>query len=163
MYLYLKQKVFSIGEKFTFYDQNMAPVFTAKGSFFAIPKKFTVFYGQNPVINIKRKIFSLLPTYTVYDMPSGQELCTLKRRVSLKANFSIFTPGGEYKISGSLFGYEFDVFAPDGVKVLAVHKKYISWGDTYELYIDETRIQPKLAAGLVVAIDNAVHSNKNRR
>jgi uncharacterized protein YxjI len=122
-----------------------------------------VFFGQNPTVNIKRAVFAFLPKYTVYDMPSGEELCTIKRRFSIRPNFSIMTKEGEYRIEGSLFGYEFDIFAANGQKIVGVHKKFISWGDTYEIFIDDTKIQPKLAAALVVAIDNAVHSNQNRR
>ena len=159
MYLYLKQKVFAIAEKFTFFDANQFPVFTAQGSFFSIPKRFTLFSNQIPVLTVERAVFSWLPRFTVFDQPSGQQVCTMKREFSFKPNFTITSNDGVYTIRGSLFGYEFDIYAPDGQKVVGVHKKFISWGDTYEIFIDETKIQPKIAAGLVVAIDNAVHPN----
>lgn len=38
--LYIKQKVFSIGEKFTVMDEDQQPRYFVKGSFMKIPKHF---------------------------------------------------------------------------------------------------------------------------
>ena len=128
MYLYLKQKVFSIGEKFTFYDERQNTVFTATGSFFSIPKNFTLFENQTPVIRVERTFISLLPKFSVYDLASNQLACTIKQKFSIKKNFLIITPEGDYRINGSLFGYEFEIVSPEGKTIISVHKKYISWG-----------------------------------
>jgi uncharacterized protein YxjI len=40
--LYIKQKVFSIGEKFTITDENQQPRYSVEGSFFKIPKEFKI-------------------------------------------------------------------------------------------------------------------------
>lgn len=157
MYLYLRQAVFSIGEKFTFYDERENPVFTASGSFFSLPKNFTLYYNQEPVLFIERAFLSFLPKYTLYDLPSKQLACTVKRNLSFNKNFVISAPHGDYAIDGSLFGYEFDIVSPDGQKIASVHKRYISWGDTYEIFIDENEIPAKIVAGIIISVDNAAH------
>lgn len=40
--LYIKQKVFSIGEKFTVVDEDQRLHYSVKGSFMKIPKTFSV-------------------------------------------------------------------------------------------------------------------------
>ena len=40
--LYIKQKVFSIGEKFTVTDEYQNDVYYVEGSFFQIPKTFSI-------------------------------------------------------------------------------------------------------------------------
>jgi len=40
---YMRQKVFSLGEKFTITDQNEQPKYTVQGSFMQIPKQFTIY------------------------------------------------------------------------------------------------------------------------
>ena len=163
MYLYLKQKVFAITEKFNFYDEGQNVVLTAKGSFFAIPKKFEIIENGAPILQIKRKMFRILPKYEMFDLPSKQSVCTIKRKFAITKSFIITAPHGQYKVNGSLFGYEFDIVAPDGKSVVSVRKKYISWGDAYQIYFDETQITAKIVAGILVTLDNAVHSNKDNR
>ena len=160
MYLYLKQKVFALREKFTFFDERQNVVFTSKGSFFALPKKFIVYENDAAVAEIRRAFISFLPKFSIYDLSANTLECKLKQKFSFMKNFALSMPGGDLRIDGSLFGYEFDIKTPEGHSVLSVHKKYISWGDTYQVYFDETRIAPKIAAAIVVAIDNAVHPHK---
>ena len=64
--LYIKQKVFSIGEKFTVTDDLQNPRYYVEGSFFKIPKSFTIFNEQQrPIAEITKKVFSLLPKFFV--------------------------------------------------------------------------------------------------
>ncbi len=54
--LYIKQKVFSIGEKFTVTDDLQNPRYYVEGSFFKIPKSFTIFNEkQRPIAEITKK------------------------------------------------------------------------------------------------------------
>ena len=41
--LYIKQKVFSIGEKFTVMDEQQKPRYFVEGSFMKIPKSFAIY------------------------------------------------------------------------------------------------------------------------
>ena len=43
--LYIKQKVFSIGEKFTVVDEDQRLHYSVKGSFMKIPKTFCLMYN----------------------------------------------------------------------------------------------------------------------
>ncbi|MDR3262855.1 MAG: LURP-one-related family protein [Clostridiales bacterium] len=158
MYLYLKQKVFSIVEKFNFFDENQNVVYSAKGSFFQIPKSFTLFKDDEPVFKIERKIFSFMPQFRFFSLPSGADAGYIRGKFSLHKNFDIFTPEGDFKIEGSLLGYTFKITDTVGNVLTDVSKQYFTWGDTYKIQIDETRISPETACGAIIAFDNVIHN-----
>lgn len=62
--LYIKQKVFSIGEKFTVVDEDQRLHYSVKGSFMKIPKTFSVENEQGKEVSrITKKTISLLPKF----------------------------------------------------------------------------------------------------
>ncbi|MCL2847714.1 MAG: LURP-one-related family protein [Firmicutes bacterium] len=162
-YLYLRQKVFSIGESFTFFDFNQTPIFTARGSFFAIPKRYQLFDARmqgNPIIEIRRKVFSFMPRYTVTHQPNGQLFCTINQRFRIGgARFDIHTPhDGHYQIIGSIFAHEFRVENAHRQTIVSIRKHWLAWGDTYEIMFDERLITAETAAAIILTIDCAIHS-----
>jgi len=164
-YLYLKQKVFSIGEKFTFFDVNQNPVFTARGSFFRIPKRYQLFDAQDPstpLIDITRKVFSFMPQFFIADPANGHVFCKVRQRFRFGgARFDLETPVGYHEIAGKIMAHDFKITNANGQVVVGVQKKWIAWGDTYEIFFDPNLISAKVTAALVLTIDCAIHSNNN--
>ena len=63
------------------------------------------------------------------------------------------------EIRGSFWEMQYEIFC-GGVFVGAVRKKWLSWGDSYELEIaDES--DPGFFCALVIAIDNCIHNGQN--
>lgn len=163
MYLYLKQKVFTIRESLTFFDKNQQPVYTVKGSLLKIPHRLTICNAEGTaLIQVKTKIFALLKTYNIIDFRSHKKIGRIKRRFSIGKNFSVAINGQASKVKGSLFGFQFEIVNKAGENMLSVKKKLISWGDSYEVFIDEAKINPEIACAVCIAFDNAVHNNKKR-
>ncbi|MDR2090554.1 MAG: LURP-one-related family protein [Clostridiales bacterium] len=160
MYLYLKQKVFSLTEKFTFFDENQNVVYSAGGSFFSFPKTFRLLKDDRTVLTIEKKIWPLMPQYRLLSA-DGNEIAFIKQKFTLKPTFEIASQNGNLRIDGSFWGYTFRISDADGNAVTSVQKRYFSWGDAYEIYIDESKINPAAACGIVVAFDNAVHNENN--
>jgi len=164
-YLYLKQKVFSIGEKYTFFDENQTPVFLAKGSFFKIPKRYQLFSAQapeTPIIEITRKVFSMTPQFSVADPTNGQIMCKVNQRFRFGSpRFNVETPVGMHEIIGKILAHDFRIENPQKQTILTVKRKWISWGDTYEIFFDPNAVSAKVAAALVLTIDCAIHSNNS--
>jgi len=161
-YLYLKQAVFSFGDKYTFFDANQNQVFKARGSVFRIPKRYQLFSVNNPtapLITIRRKAFSFMPRYTVLNS-DGTVFCTIRQHFKFGGSrFTITTPtNGEFSIRGSFFAHSFEVLNPQGAVVISMRKHIISWGDTYEIYFDASCITPEAAAAVILTIDCAIHS-----
>ncbi|KFN92774.1 hypothetical protein TMUPMC115_0392 [Tetragenococcus muriaticus PMC-11-5] len=60
--LYIKQKVFSLGEKFTVTDEQERPRYYVEGSFFKLPKQFSIVDDkQHEIARITKKTMTLLP------------------------------------------------------------------------------------------------------
>jgi len=160
--LFLKQKVFSLTEDFTFFDLNQVPVFRAKGNFFAFPKRYKMFDSRNnaELMEITRKFFAFVPTFSVTDTQTGQQVLTVRQRFRLgRPKFDISTPHGNYLIEGNFIAHTFKIFAPNGQQIIEVKKRLISWGDTYEITVDTSQIPLTVAAAIILTIDCALHSS----
>lgn len=147
--LYIKQKVFSLNEKFSVKDQDGNDVYNVSGSFFKIPKTFTIYNTNNEeVATITKKIFALLPTF--YVDVNGHGIVTIKKKLSfLKARYTVEADGIEVK--GNLLDMNFTILQ-NGNVIGKVNKKWFSWGDSYEVQIFNEQYET-ITVALVVAID----------
>lgn len=157
--LYIKQKILSLGEKFSVKDELENEVYFVEGSFMQIPKRFSIQNTErNEVALITKKPLSFLPTFIV-DV-NGQEPIVIKKQFTfLKARYTI--DAVDLEVRGSWWDMNFELFQK-GVLVGTVSKKWFTWGDSYELAIVNDDMESLLIA-LVVAIDyvkaseNAAH------
>ncbi|MDT2829088.1 MAG: LURP-one-related/scramblase family protein [Enterococcus viikkiensis] len=147
--LYIKQKVFSIGEKYTVMNENQEPRYYVKGSFLKIPKTFTIEDEQGREISkITKKVISLLPKFFV-EMNGKEAIEISKHLTFLKAKYAISTEG--LTVDGNWWDMDFEV-SQHGQKVAEINKRWISWGDTYEISIFDEALE-ELIISLVIAID----------
>ncbi len=156
---YMKQKVYSIGEKYNIMDENQQVIYHVKGKVFSIKNKLDMFKGDELVYHLERKLFRLLPQYTLFS-PDGSVVATIKK------NFTFF--GGkmtidsifcQMEILGQVWQYDFHV-NKNGQEVMSVHKKWLSWGDSYQISIQEDA-QEAYYVALVILIDVIFHQQKN--
>ncbi|GCF93335.1 hypothetical protein NRIC_12260 [Enterococcus florum] len=147
--LYIKQKVFSIGEKFTVMDEQQNPRYYVEGSFMKIPKSFKVEDEQGHVIStITKKVFSLLPKF--YVEIDGKDMIEISKELTfLKAKYTIDAEG--VNVEGDWWDMDF-VVEKNGKKIADINKRWISWGDTYEVTIFDEAYE-HLIISLVIAID----------
>lgn len=62
----IKEKMFSLGGKFTITDQTGLPCYHVEGSLFPLPKTFKVFDEEGHLISqIEKKVLSFLPKFNV--------------------------------------------------------------------------------------------------
>lgn len=79
--LFIKQKVFSLREKFTVKNQQEQDVYYVEGSFMRIPKTFAIMNtADEEVALITKKVFSFLPKF-LWRWTAGR--CSRLRRSSL--------------------------------------------------------------------------------
>lgn len=148
--LYIKQKVFSIGEKFTVSDAAGNPRFTVEGSFMSIPKKFRILDAGTglEVAIIEKKVLSLTPRFDV--LMGGAPVASIDKEISLfKPKYRIDAQGLD--IEGDWWNMNFTV-RRGGAVVAQVAQRWLSWGDTYEVTVHEDTLETLIVA-LVVAID----------
>lgn len=159
MRLYIKQKVFSIGDKYDIYDEFGKLYYHVDSEIFTIGAKFHLcnLQGQE-LFYIKRRITFLCAKYEIY---KGQQLCAeIQQELRFfKSKLNIYSAFGNYTVEGDIWSRQFNVYR-DGFLVGGVAKKFLSWSDTYEMSIADNEDSAFFSA-LVIAIDNCLHNENN--
>lgn len=147
--LHIKQKVFSLGEKFTVKDEHERDLYYVEGSFLQIPKTFTITDATGKeVANITKKVFSFLPKFFVE--VDGKEILTIKKEFSFfKSRYTIDSAGIE--VNGNWWEMDFQVLQ-NGKVIGEVNKEWFTWGDSYKVKIYNEEME-QLMIAFVVAID----------
>lgn len=152
MNLYLKQKVMSLRDRFTVYDANETPLYTVEGKFVSVHRKHSIFNtAGEEVANISMKVLSLMPKFFI-ECPVGTSYEMKGKFVFAHEKYVIDKLGWELK--GKFLEHDYTI-TKDDTEIASIHQKWISWGDTYEITVnDDTDAVMVLAT--ILCID-AVH------
>lgn len=155
MKLYIKQKVFSWGDKFTVKDGYGNDKYFVEGEVFSWGKKLHVYdISGNEVAFIKQEVWSLLPRYYVF--------CNNQQVAEIKKEFTFFFPrytveGLGWEIEGRFMAHDYEI-SKNGRTIVSIGKEWMTWGDSYELDImnpdDEI-----VALAVVLTIDCVMESS----
>lgn len=152
MRFYIKQKVWSFKDRFTIKDDVERDMYYVEGEAFTFAKKLRLFNKDNEEqLYIEQSLWKFLPEYNLYQ--DGAKVATVKKDFALlKNNYTILGP--DWHIEGSVMAHDYVI--KEGNKVIAdINKKWLSWGDTYEINIhDEQYVS--LLLGIVVVIDAVI-------
>jgi uncharacterized protein YxjI len=104
---------------------------------------------------MKQKIIALAPTYFLFDKNDQQIAKMAQQLLTLfGTKFHFIYQGKKYELSGDFFGFNFMMQDDQGV-VLQIQKKFLSWGDTYQLAIEDN-FDETIAVGIVLMIDDFI-------
>ena len=149
MKLYIKEKVFSWGDKFTVKDAYGEDKYIVEGEVFTFGKKLHV-YDRNgrEVAFIKQEVWSFLPRYYVF--------CGDRQIAEIKKEFTFLFPrytidGLGWEIDGSFMAHDYQI-TKRGRKIVTISKEWMTWGDSYELDIADPADE-LVALAVVIAID----------
>lgn len=159
---YLKEKVFAIKDSYKFYDDNNNVAYYAKAKFPSLKGKIEFFNASTDqkVFTLQHRLFRVLPVYDLYD-ENDNNIATIKKHFTFfKQKVSIESSMGNYDLEGNFMAYDFFI-TKDEKEVVDVHKKIFSFGDAYEILIDEQEPEGFLLA-MVLLIDRMFHNRKNR-
>lgn len=149
--LLIKQKVFSIRDKFNVYDENENIKYKVQSSLFSLKYKLTV-YDQydNEIGIITQRFFSFMPKFDVEI--KGQFVGTIRKKFKMFSNNYDIDYNG-WRVEGNFLGWNYNVI--NGYNVVArIDKEIFHWGDTYVInYANEENELDALL--LVLAIDAA--------
>jgi uncharacterized protein YxjI len=157
MKLYIKQKVFTIRDKFTIKNEDQIDIFTAVGKLISLTKKLTVYdQGGQEVIFLDQRLWHFLPHIDVY-VNQQREFTVIKKFTFFKQHYVI--DGMSWHVEGDFWAHNYQVM--DQTEILAkISKAFFSWGDFYEIDIVDENNAEKIIA-IVLAIDIAMSSSKN--
>ena len=154
MKLYIKEKVFSWGDKFTVKDQYGEDRYTVEGEVFSWGKKLHVYdrLGRE-VAFIKQELFTFLPRYQVFC--EGVQVAEIKKEFSFL--FPRYSIGGlGWEIEGSFLAHEYEI-RKNGRSIVSIRKEWMTWGDSYELDIADPADE-LVALAVVITIDCVTES-----
>ena len=149
MKLYMKQKVFSLKDRFTIKNEAGEDVFTVEGKFISLGKKLHILNeAGEEVAFVKQELLTLLPKFTV--LQHGEQVAQIQKKLSfLKPKYAV--TGLDWTIEGDFFAHDYSIFSGD-MEIVSLHKKWMAWGDTYELNVADDA-DPALVVAVVLAID----------
>lgn len=157
MNLYVKQKVFSWGDKFAVYDEQGNERFYVWGEVFTLGKKLHVenLMGEE-VAFIHQKPFSFKLRYFVNR--NGQDVAEVVKEITFFRQ-AYTVNGFGWEIHGDFMAHEYEILQ-NGNPIISVSKQWFTWGDAYEINIlpgiDEVN-----ALSVVLIIDACLAASNN--
>ena len=121
MKLYIKQKVFSIGERFTVKDEFGNDRYFVEGEWLSIPKKFRIL--DEITIEIVKEFSFFRPKYRI--------------------------DGSPFSVEGDVFTHDYTILR-DGTPVASISKEWFTWGDSYMIDNYKGEDEEMLLAILIV-------------
>ena len=149
MKLYIKEKVFSWGDKFTVKDAYGEDKYIVEGEVFTFGKKLHVYdRAGREVAFIKQEIWSFLPRYYVFC--GDRQIAEIKKEFTFL--FLRYTIDGlGWEIDGSFMAHDYQI-TKQGRKIVTISKEWMTWGDSYELDIADPADE-LVALAVVISID----------
>ena len=157
MKLYIKEKVFSWGDKFTVKDEYGNDKYFVQGEVFSWGKKLHVYDSvDREVAFIKQEIWSLLPRFYVF--------CGDEQIAEIKKEFTFLFPkysiqGLGWEIEGKLMAHDYEIIK-NGKSIVTISKEWMTWGDSYELNIANPEDEI-VALAVVLTIDCVMEASSS--
>lgn len=159
MKLYIKQRVFSLGDKYDIYDAEDNVVFDVQSELFTIGAKLHLCDTMGrELFYIKRKLTFFLAQYEIYQ---GNDLCAIisQEFALFHSKLNVQSEYGNIEIDGDFMSMDYQILR-NGQYFGSVTKKWLSWGDSYELDVPNDENAAFFCA-LVIAIDNCLHNENH--
>lgn len=153
----MKQKVFSLGDKFAIRNENNEDAFFVNGAVFSLGHKLSFEDAQgNELLSIAQRLLSWGPTYELY---CGQDhIATIQKELFtfFKCTFDIHVDDkGDLEAQGDFSDHEYTVTRA-GEPVAQISKQWFSWSDTYGVDVADGE-DPVLILASTVVIDMCCH------
>ena len=158
MKLYMKQKVFSIWDRYKVYDEYENPIYHVETQFLKIRKKFTIIKDDQIIYHLKHRLFTFFTHYLDIFDPEDNQIGSIIKHISfLVPKLSIEFMNTNYIIEGEIFAHEFTIYNNDKLAA-TISKKWFTWGDSYEIDVDDHE-DIDLIVVIVIGIDRMLHSD----
>ena len=146
----VKQKFRLGGERFDIKDDRGVVNYQVEGSFFQIPKTFTIYdaYGEQ-VSEISKEFFTLLPRFTI-QLRNGSNFVIRKKLTFWRDKYEFDDLG--LRIEGNIWDLNFKVLDDRDQLVAEIRKEIFHLTSTYNVTVYEDSYAD-LVISLCVAID----------
>lgn len=146
----VKQKFRFGGEKFDIKDDRGNIDYQVEGSFFKIPKTFTIYDDKGEVVSqIQKTVLTFLPQFEI-KLRSGVSFYIRKKFTFLRDRYEFDNLG--LRIEGNIWDLEFRLLDSQGQVIAEISKELFHLTSTYQVVIYEDAYTD-LVISLCVAID----------
>ena len=146
----VKQKFRLGGERFDIKDDRGNIAYQVEGSFFKIPKTFTIYdaYGEQ-VSEISKEFFTLLPRFTI-QLRNGSNFVIRKKLTFFRDKYEFVHLG--LRIEGNIWDLNFKLLDDRDQVIAEIRKEIFHLTSTYTVTVYEDSYAD-LVISLCVAID----------
>ncbi len=157
MNLYIKQHIFTWGDKFSIYDETGNEKYYVEGEIFTWGKKLHLYdVHGNELAFIEQEILTFLPKYHI--SRNGAEIAeVVKEFTFFKHEYSVNGLG--WQVHGDFWDHEYEI-TDEGREIASVSKEWMTWGDAYEIRFG-TGVDEINALAVVLVIDACIEAERN--
>lgn len=158
MNLYIKQHVFTWGDKFSIYDENGNEKYYVEGEVFTFGKKLHLYdTAGTELAFIEQQLFTFRPRY--YISKNGNLVAEIIKEFTLFCQeYSVSGP--DWHVSGDFFSHDYTVTDESEHTIASVSKEWFTFGDAYELRISDDADEIIVLAVCLV-IDACIDASRN--
>lgn len=166
MRIIIKQKYFTVGDKFQICDENGNVVFLATRKFDSIMNNIELFTAQDSfVLRMQAKLRKMFSTYFDVSDAFGQKVFSISesipffwfRHAKTIGNIDVKIKCGPIHLKAYVRGADgkYDKKNP----VVKARKRLLKIADTYVVDVDETRISKEYGTAIGIWYDMVAHNN----
>ncbi len=161
MKLYIQQRIFTWGDKFSIYDENGNEKYYVEGEVFTFGKKLHLYDLQGQELAyIEQQLFSFLPKYVI--CRDGEEFAeVVKEFTFFHPEYTVNLSGmdAQWSVHGDFFDHDYEVTDGDTV-IASVAKEWFTLGDAYEISFG-AGVDEIAALSVVLVIDACIDAQRN--
>lgn len=157
MNLYMKQRIFCWGDKFSIYDEAGNECYHVEGEVFTFGKKLHLYDGNHiEQAFVKQRFLNFPPKYEV--LKDGMHVTdVVKEFTFFRQEYTVNAFG--WKVHGNFLSHDYEI--TDGTSTIAsVSKKWFVLGDAYEIAISNDA-NAVLVLAIVLVIDAFLEAASN--
>jgi uncharacterized protein YxjI len=149
MRYHMRERAWSLTEAFIVRDDRGQPVFEIRGKFFHIGDNLLMYeqHSDQPVVQIKQQVLSLLPCYDIYR--NGQHWARVNEQLSLFGErFHVKGDNGmTFHIQGNIWDWNFSISDDHGNLLGQVSRQLSLFRDSYAI-----DVAPGVDAPFIIAL-----------
>ena len=156
MNLYIKQHIFTWGDKFSIYDETGNEKYHVEGEVFTWGKKLHLYDMHGRELSfIEQEILTFLPKYHI--SRDGVEIAeVVKEFTFFKHEYSVNGLG--WQVQGDFWDHEYEIIK-NGQVIASVSKEWMTWGDSYEIRFGQG-VDEVTALSVVLVIDACIEAER---
>ena len=157
MRLYIKQKLFSWGDKFAVYDEGGFEKYYVEGEVFSFGKKLHIYdLSGFEVAYIEQKVFSFRPKYYVFR--NGSAIAEIVKEFTFFRDRYAVNGMLGWSVEGDFFDRRYEI-TNGGLYVAGVQKEWFTLGDAYRIDINEG-VDEVTALAVCLVIDACIDAER---